>query len=280
MFNRIIVPVDGSPASWRAVSVGDQLAADCDAELELVYVGAAPTDPVIDRITDRIGKTDWRASAPTFTTLHGPHGAAQAIADHAGAINGSMVVMANSGRGRSEAVLGSVMTEVLALTFGPMIVVGPHVDTDGTFADELVVTVDGSDLSETAVGLAGAWGIGMHLRPWVVSVIEPGPPVADASESGYVAGVAHRLQARTGRDVEYEVLHGDNPARAIDLFAEDLGAKLIVMSTHGRGGMSRLMVGSVAADVIRRSRCPVVLLRPPELAYEHHSARTASTSNV
>jgi nucleotide-binding universal stress UspA family protein len=273
MFNRIIVPVDGSRAAWRAASVGDRLAASCDAELELVHVDTLPDDPLDVRLEDQIAQTAWVGAPPRLTILAGPHGVARAIADHATAVNGGMLVMTSSGRGRSEAVLGSVMAEVLALTFGPMIVVGANVDPDAAFTDELVVTVDGSDLSETALGLAAAWGIGLHLRPWVVSVVRPGPAVVgDAAESGYVSRTAEHLAARTGRDVEFEVLHGDRPARAITEFAETLGAALIVMATHGRGGLARLTLGSVAADVVRHARCPVVLLRPPQLLVEHRVA--------
>lgn len=279
MFNRIIVPVDGSQASWRATTVADRLASSCDAELELVYVESRPDDPVADRLEDQIAQTIWVGSVPSLTILTGPQGAARAIADHVTAVNGGMLVMASSGRGRSEAVLGSVMAEVLALTFGPLIVVGANVDTDAELADELVVSVDGSALSETALGLAGAWGIGLHLRPWVVSVIDPKPAVAgDASESSYVSHTAQHLAARTGRDVEFEVLHGSHPARAINQFAEQVAARLIVMATHGRGGLARLTLGSVAADVIRHARCPVVLLRPPELLFEHHTSATAEAT--
>ncbi len=166
-------------------------------------------------------------------------------------------------------------------TAGPMIVVGPNVDVNAEFRRELLVTVDGSDLSETALGLAGAWGIGLHLRPWVVSVAEPGPVVAaDAAESGYVARAAHELSARTGRDTEFEVLHDDHPARAITQFAESLDAGLIVMATHGRGGLARLRLGSVAADVVRHARCPVVLMRPPELLFAHGAGRVTGTANA
>jgi nucleotide-binding universal stress UspA family protein len=275
MFNRIIVPVDGSHASWRATSVGDRLAAICEADLELVYVESKLGDPVKDWIDGQIEDATWTGSPPTLTLLDGPHGAARAIADHFTSVNGAMLVMASNGRGRSEVVLGSVMAEVLSLTAGPLIVVGPNVEVTAEPKQELLVSVDGSDLSETALGLAGAWGIGLHLRPWVVSVAEPGPAVAgDASESGYVARAAHQLSARTGRDTEFEVLHDDHPARAITQFAESLDAGLIVMATHGRGGLARLRLGSVAADVVRHARCPVVLMRPPELLFARGGTAT------
>lgn len=279
MFNRIIVPVDGSEASWRAAPVADSLAAACDAELEFLHVKTMPFDPATDRLEDRIAETAWTVATPKLAVIPGPQGVAQAIADHLDEVNGGVLVMTSSGRGRTQAVLGSVMSEVLALTFGPLVVVGPQVDVDGSFRGEMVVTVDGSELSESALGLAGAWGIGLRLRPWVVSVIEPGPAVlGDAAESGYVSRTAHHLAEQTGRDVEFEVLHSTRPAKAINQFAETVGAQLVVMATHGRGGLARLTLGSVAADVVRHSVCPVVLLRPPELALHHAVPATASAT--
>ncbi|MFL6287015.1 MAG: universal stress protein [Actinomycetes bacterium] len=61
------------------------------------------------------------------------------------------------------------------------------------------------------------------------------------------------------------MLHGGHAGRSITDFADETGASLIFMSTHGRTGLARLRSGSVAAEVVRHARCPVVLFRPPEL---------------
>lgn len=273
MFNRIIVPVDGSDASWRTTSIGDHLAATCHAELELVYVGWHESDPTPVRVEARIAEAAWTGAAPSLNFLLTQESVATAIAKRLTSVNDAMLVMASTGRGRSEAVLGSVMSEVLTLTYGPLVVGGPKVDVERSFAaSELVVTVDGSDLSEAALGLAGAWGIGMQLRPWVVSVVAPESGVDDAAvESNYVSATARDLAARTGRETEFEVLHGDRPAARIVDFADSIRARFIVMATHGRGGLARLTLGSVAADVVREARCPVVLMRPPALLVHAHS---------
>jgi nucleotide-binding universal stress UspA family protein len=54
----------------------------------------------------------------------------------------------------------------------------------------------------------------------------------------------------------------DDPAKAILRRARDLGAELIVMATHGRSGLSRMMHGSSAEEVLRRAPCPVVTVNP------------------
>lgn len=262
MFNRIIVPVDGSDEAWLATEVADRLAASCGSELELLLV-AGPGDPTGDRLRARIGRTPWAANTPELAIISGDRGVATAIADYASRASGGVLVMATSGRGRSQAVLGSTAAEVLAITGGPIIAVGPKADADKAFqSDELIVTVDGSEVSETALGLAGAWGDGLQLRPWVVSVVDPQAAPVDAVESGYVARLAQQLAAETGQDAEFEVLHDDRPARAITDFAESHGARFIVLATHGRTGLARLTMGSVAADVVRNAPCPVIVLRP------------------
>jgi len=61
-------------------------------------------------------------------------------------------------------------------------------------------------------------------------------------------------------DVEYRVQEGDAAAEILRL-AVEVGANLIVMGTHGRRGLSRLMAGSVATEVLHKSHCPVLALR-------------------
>lgn len=62
-------------------------------------------------------------------------------------------------------------------------------------------------------------------------------------------------------DVETHVAMGD-PGAAIVNTAERFGADIIVMGTHGRTGLSRLLLGSVAEYVLRHARCPVLTIKP------------------
>ncbi len=66
-------------------------------------------------------------------------------------------------------------------------------------------------------------------------------------------GVAHQILTRVG-----------DPSRVIVQAAEGLGADVIVMATHGRRGLSRVLLGSVAERVVRDSPCPVLTVRRPE----------------
>ena len=70
---------------------------------------------------------------------------------------GSTIVMASHGRGRSAALVGSIAEDIVQRTFGPLIVVGPHVTVDD-FSGPIVVSVDGSDESEAALAARGRMG--------------------------------------------------------------------------------------------------------------------------
>ena len=64
-----------------------------------------------------------------------------------------------------------------------------------------------------------------------------------------------------GVKVSADVVEGDDVAEAIVEYAKDHDIDLIVQSTHGRGGLSRLVFGSVAEGVLRRTACPVLFIR-------------------
>jgi nucleotide-binding universal stress UspA family protein len=61
---------------------------------------------------------------------------------------------------------------------------------------------------------------------------------------------------------EHRLLEGD-PATAVTRLAEELPADLIVLGTHGRTGLSRLLMGSVAEAIVRRASCPVLTVKEP-----------------
>jgi len=65
--------------------------------------------------------------------------------------------------------------------------------------------------------------------------------------------------------VEHHLLRGV-PAEQIVLASQRLGADVIVMGTHGRGGLRRALMGSVAAEVVRKALCAVLAVKMPKQA--------------
>lgn len=270
MFQHLVVPTDGSTASWAAVPVAARMAGAVDGRLDVVTVvdRLAAVAPAQRELAAGIDQLGGLAVTPTPHVLANDV-VAKAIADHVEQASGAMVVMSSHGHGRSAAVLGSTTDDVLRRLFGPIVVVGPHVDAGraGTLDGTYVVPLDGSSASEQIVPIAEAWAIEFGAVPWIVEVVSPDVRVgADVFESAYPARLASRIHAQTGHDVEFEVLHGDKPSRAIVDFAVINRASLVFATTHGRTGLDRLRLGSVAAEIVRHSPCPVVLYRPPRLA--------------
>ncbi len=80
-----------------------------------------------------------------------------------------------------------------------------------------------------------------------------------AEARDYLAACAHRLE---GAPVECLVRDAAHPAQEIVRCAEELGADMIAMATHGRTGLSHVLAGSVAEAVVRTATVPVLLMRP------------------
>lgn len=95
-----------------------------------------------------------------------------------------------------------------------------------------------------------------------------------------LAHVKSQLHDRFERDsdvrVETRLAEGDAADEILRL-AEELPCDLIVMGTHGRSGLDRLLMGSVAESVLRRAGCPVLTVKSPSKAYapDRHEAATA-----
>ena len=272
MVQHMIVPVDGSDASWRAVESAIALGRRGDASLNIVEVvfadrGAADAEA---RVADRLGQYDTSGVEAT-TMARVATSAAAAISEEVERHPEALVVMASHGRGRSAALLGSVTEDLLQKIYGPILVVGPRC-VENDFSGPIIATVDGSEASEGVLPLAAAWGIELSLEPWVVEVADPDiatPP--DVSESAYPARLARKLSNESGHVVHFEMLHGKHVHDEVADFANSMNASLIVASTHGRTGMSRLVIGSTAAGFVHNASCPVLLVRPPHLSSGYKS---------
>lgn len=129
----------------------------------------------------------------------------------------------------------------------------------------ILVPLDGSRLSEAIIPMAEALARDYEVGLLLVRALHPqgslDAEVATQKEAeGYLATVAGDLEARGLTDVRWKVWY-DHPDRAIVDAARHNGATLIAMTTHGRGGLGRVLLGSVADSVVRRSPVPVLLVR-------------------
>ncbi len=133
-----------------------------------------------------------------------------------------------------------------------------------TFRD-IVVPLDGSSFSESAIAVAG-WiatesGARLHLvRAHVPHDEDPVEQPARAAVAHYLNEMAAWLAEGGTKDVRVETLDG-SPALAIADYVDRVDADLIVMTTHGRTGAERRRLGSVSSVVAHHARCPVLLTR-------------------
>ena len=100
------------------------------------------------------------------------------------------------------------------------------------------------------------------LVPMHVLAIEPGIVVDLGTDSRRIEGAvrAMREQVKVDRPIEMAARIGD-PGSEIVAHAKEINADLIVMPSHGRSGIKRLLLGSVAERVVRLAECPVMVLR-------------------
>lgn len=135
--------------------------------------------------------------------------------------------------------------------------------------DTILVALDGSDLAATAVDYAAMLAKGLGATLVLFSAVggqERTALEAFATGEGLALEDAADIYlarcAATVTDLEIDVHHriSDNPAEAIVDFAADSGVSLIVMASHGRSGVSRWLLGSVADKVLQTSPVPVTIV--------------------
>jgi nucleotide-binding universal stress UspA family protein len=288
MIKRIMVPLDGSDLAEQALPLASSLASAYDAEVLLasVIVAVEHYDGEDVGLVDekgRLAAERYLATKEAYLTRKGvrvratvaggrPHVVISSLCDLEEV---DLVVMTTHGRsGVSRWTLGSVADKVLRTTSTPLILIHPsvHGTTPETVA-RIVVPLDGSELAEAALNeaerMAKRMNASLHLVRAVVppavmfgSEYVPGAaPAIDQVESDareYLEELAMSLNER-GVTTTTEVRTGI-PAEVILAEASEPG-DLVAMSTHGRSGVDRWFLGSVADAVVRHGDIPVLVVR-------------------
>jgi nucleotide-binding universal stress UspA family protein len=138
-------------------------------------------------------------------------------------------------------------------------------------ANRILIPLDGSEVAEAALApaldMARAGSSLLILMRAAVARTLPGTDAIDAQvlavreAEEYLAGVQKRLEKDGVGRVESHVWYGP-PAPAIVEAAKAQKVDVIVMSSHGRSGIGRIVFGSVAESVLRGTRVPIFLVRP------------------
>jgi nucleotide-binding universal stress UspA family protein len=287
MLRRILVPLDGSPFAEAALPVARALTKQTGGELRLVHVVEVPEALSYPeyRAEDRAWGEQYlselaaaesaRASAVTTSVREGR--ILEEIHEEAREWKAELIVMTTHGRGGvSRLWMGSVADRCVRSSSVPVLLVRPHEKPEMAappFApSRVVVPLDGSALAESALphatALAKAFGARLVLLRGIAQFggFEAGHPPLDphhveserAEAEGYLAERAAAPRS-AGVPLEVSVLTEAGLAEAIVARA---GGEVIVMTTHGKGGLDRAVFGSVADKVVRSAACPVLVVRP------------------
>lgn len=299
MMRKVAIPLDGSSFAERVLAHVPRLGSVDEIELLLIrviettrYYSYVAPDAV--HIFDF---TKWRVEAENYlkrvsgelrelgyrvytTVVDGD--VATSICEVAGAQDADMIAMTTHGRsGLQRWIMGSVADRIIRTSQKPVYLVRPGREIGGKAPQKIMVPLDGSALAEAA--LAPALGlVDKHTAElWLVQAVElpelwgeefvsaetvASLPSIEEQESlarAYLTQVADSLR-NAGRTVRIHIETG-HPASVIASVASAEAIDTIVMSTHGRSGLSRWVFGSVAEKVVRTVDCPVLLVRgqPP-----------------
>jgi nucleotide-binding universal stress UspA family protein len=288
----VLVTLDGSELAERALPYAIELARATRGRLLLVRAALAysyerdgvavlaPLHPAVrvelEGVADRVRATGVTAEAHLVHGISAADTILKAVAD----LRPDLVVMSTHGRGGLGRFLyGSVADQVLREADVPVLLVPAA--SAGAWPEEgrlrVLVPLDGSDLARAALRplmelatVLPSEVVLVRAVPSTATTVLGEPPLyvltrrldADpelAAARGELESEASRLGGLlpvVGTRVEV----GD-PAATIAAVAREEGAHLIAMSTHGRGGLTRLVMGSVAAGALHHATVPLLLVR-------------------
>jgi nucleotide-binding universal stress UspA family protein len=278
---RILVPLDGSRLSEGILPLATVMGHGHGAELLLIRVLSRHESPEVHArahqeaeayLSGIAAQLSTHDVAVRWTVSCGPPNAL--IVDAARDREVDLVMMSTHGRG---AVLPSVAERVVRQAPVPVLLVRGELAWEHGHVGRIVVPLDGSGLSASILPLVAQLAAPFDFTIDLLRAVEPLPAyasievsaakrdemrrlhTADAEE--YLTKVAGPLEAlglRVTRSIAYGL-----PGAAIVGHAHEAGAGLIAMSTHGRTGLSRLLLGSVAEEVMRAAAVPLLLWKAP-----------------
>jgi nucleotide-binding universal stress UspA family protein len=294
MFEHIVVPLDGTPLAEQALSPAVSLGRRANAHLHLATVVRPPRaeySELTAGVSDGSGGDDYletvaarvrEAGVSNVSTVRlSGDDIADALESHRKEVGADLTVMCTHGRGAVQrAWLGSVADGLVRTSDAPVLLVraAPPDDarTSGIGADmsleRVLVALDGSHFSRQAFGpakqLAGGSDTLFLLARVVESSLDTESEVPDErlDKARILAEAKLKFEAQSfapdGRGVEAVVEIAPSVAQGILDLAQRREADAIVIATHGRSGVQRLVLGSVADKVVRGADVPVLVVRP------------------
>ena len=271
-FDHVLVATDGSEFSAGALRVGTRFAKRNKAELttmsmvmieletegmaaELIKQAEAETRQVL-AAAQAVAHAEGYDTRIELRQGVNPHKEIVRLADDQHA---DLIVMGRRGRrGLALMMVGDSTRKVIGYADCSVLVV-PR--AAGIWQKRILVATDGSRHGERAAEAAGQIAKIFSLPISVVSVLRPKFDDVRRAEARMEVDRVKEALALEGIEVDSAVLYDADPAAAIVESARQHDADLIVMGSHGRTGLGRLLLGSVAERVIGKAACPVLVVK-------------------
>jgi nucleotide-binding universal stress UspA family protein len=254
--SHILVPLDGSPLAEAVLPVATTFANLFQTPLMLFSAAESSQKIYLDELATR-----WQNGANAIQTACQPGPVAATIQQTAVAKKVDLIIMSTHGRsGVKRLLLGSVAGQLVQQLTCPMLLLRPLGETavPAQFR-KILVTLDGSKYAERV--LPYVLPIARKNNSELLLLNVPHPAAAETlgiQMQQYLDSIAIFCK---NEGIPTQVhLTGHDPVRTIIRLSQQEGADLIMLATHGRGGWQRLLLGSVADDVVRQASCPVFLV--------------------
>lgn len=269
MYERILVPLDGSPQSEAVLAYIKLLPG------KLIYLLFVQHDaprahrsrkgPVFrhgDAYLERIGSA-LRSENREVELLQTWGDPADRIIE--AAADADLIVMATHGRTGGERMIYGSVTDCVARSVSAPVLLVPRAHVASyPLIERIVVPLDGSELAESAMPTADALARHLTVPLHLIRVIDPRRETAGDLEAArrYLMDRAERHGVAP--DLTWEVRSGDVTATLPSAVAS---RELVVMVSHGYDGIRRLLFGSVTDALILRGQAPVLVLGPRAMAF-------------
>lgn len=273
MYDRILVPLDGSDFSEEVIRYAAGMAAAHNTPLTLMRI--------VDKAADEVDAMNYVEPLAAAYNARGlcviaTGEVAETILAEASRVPGTLVAMTSRGRsGLMEAVLGSVAMDLVRNAGAPVLVYHPT-GQQGRDADKgklkintVMLPIDGSMASEAMAEQAANLARWLDAELMVVSVIDPksagGASLptgsAKAMESSYVRSRASDYAKRFGVRVSWETLYGE-PVEALASFVGGRQDMVLAMVTRGQSALKSAFLGSVTSGCLSKVGVPVLMRLP------------------
>jgi nucleotide-binding universal stress UspA family protein len=275
MYQTILVPLDGSQLAETALPYAEELSVRLGSDVTLIYVSQSIDDPHqhMHQIYMRKMAESTKQDAEAYARKLGKELAiqvrsvnlagnpAEEIVKYADSENVGLIIMSTHGQsGIRQWTIGSIANKVVRSTKRPVALIRAEGASHGVLQvdmpKKILLPLDGSKESEAAIPYVAELASSLGMSVILLQVLAIGDK---ALAEDYLEKIGVQLKQK-GVTVESQVRFGEAATEIVNLAAE-IHAGVVAMSIHGRSGVGRWVLGSVAERVLYEGNTPLLLVR-------------------